>query len=173
LSNEHSYENQGHNLGKVPIKSLLGKVVIMVDKIENNHIRGTKLDELVNIMGNSAFLRSLCYNDVAHTPDMDELIDYNKKNMTFAFPNLSYKSSNYNSSIVMQYGAQMCAMCFQTNDAFLQAYTALFNKAGTAFLLKPKKLRYEPVVIEAPPPIDPSLSYGYKTHATNYYNFNL
>ena len=173
LSNEHSYENQGHNLGKVPIKSLLGKVVIMVDKVENNHIRGTKLDELVNIMGNSAFLRSLCYNDVAHTPDMDELIDYNKKNMTFAYPNLSYKSSNYNSSVVMQYGAQMCAMCFQTNDAFLQAYTTLFNKAGTAFLLKPKKLRYEPVVIEEPPPIDPSLSYGYKTHATNYYNFNL
>jgi hypothetical protein len=173
LSNQHSYENKGHNLGMSPIKELLGKVIIMVDKLENNHIRGTKLDELVNIMGNSAFLRSLTYNDVAHTPDMDELIDYNKKNMTIAYPNLSYKSSNYNSSIVMQYGVQMSAMCFQTNDSFLQAYTTLFNRAGTAFLVKPKNLRYFPTVVEEAPPIDPALSYGYKTHSTNYYNFNL
>jgi hypothetical protein len=172
LSNNHSYENKGHNLGMLPIKSLLGKVIISVDKIENG-IRGTKMDELVNIMGNSAFLRSLSYNDVAHTPDMDELIDYNKKNMTFCYPNLAYTSINYNSSIVMQYGVQMSGMCFQTNDNFLQAYTTLFNKARSAFLLKPKNLRYVPVTVETPPPIDPALSYGYKTHSTNYYNFSL
>ena len=173
LSSEYSYENKGHNLGKVPLKMLLGKVIIMVDKIENNHIRGTKMEELTNIMGNSAFLRSLPYNDVIHTPDMDELIDYNKKNMTISYPNLSYKSSNYNSSIIMQYGVQMSCMCFQTNDSFLQAYNTLFDKSKTAFLLKPKKLRYFPVTIEPPPDIDPSLSYGYKTHSTNYYKFNL
>lgn len=173
LPNEYSYENKGHNLGKIPLKQLLGKVVIMVDKIENNHIRGTKMDELTNIMGNSAFLRSLAYNDVVHTPDMDELIDYNKKNMTISYPNLSYKSSNYNSSIVMQYGVQMSCMCFQTNDSFLQAYNTLFDKSGSAFLLKPQKLRYVPVTVEPPPAIDPSLSYGYKTHETNYYKFNL
>jgi hypothetical protein len=172
LSNDYSYENNGQNLGMVPIKSLLGKVIISVDKMENG-IRGTKMDELVNIMGNSAFLRSLSYNDVAHTPDMDELIEFNKKNMTYCYPNLSYSSTNYNSSIVMQYGVQMCGMCFQTNDTFLQAYKTLFDKAGTAFLLKPLSLRYSQVTIEAPPPIDPSLSYGYKTHETNYYSFNL
>jgi hypothetical protein len=173
LSNEHSYENKGHNLGMVQLKTLLGKVIIMVDKVNNNHIRGTKLDELVNLMGGSAFLRSLPYNDVVHTPDMDELIEYNKKNMTISYPNLSYQSNNYNSSIVMQYGAQMGCMCAQTQDTFLQAYTALFNQAGTAFLLKPEQLRYVPVTVEEPPPIDPALSYGYKTHETNYYKFNL
>jgi hypothetical protein len=171
LSNEYSYENNGSNLGMVPIKNLLGKVIISVDKIETSI--GPKMNELVNIMGNSAFLRSLSYNDVAHTPDMDELIDFNKKNMTYCYPNLSYTSNNYNSSIAMQYGVQMCGMCFQTNDTFLQAYKTLFDKAGTAFLLKPLSLRYSQVNIDPPPPIDPSLSYGYKKHATNYYNFNL
>ena len=173
LSNEYSYENKGHNLGMVDLKDLLGRVIIMVDKVENNHIRGTKLDELVNILGGGAFLRTFPYNDVVHTPDMDELIEYNKKNMTITYPNLSYQNTNYNSSIVMQYGVQMGCMCAQNNDTFLQAYTTLFNQAGTAFLLKPENLRYVPVTVEEPPPINPDLSYGYKTHATNYYNFNL
>jgi hypothetical protein len=173
LSNEHSYENKGKNLGSEPLSSLLGKVIIMVDKIESNHIRATKMEELVNIMGNSAFLHSLPYNDIIHTPDMDEMIDFNKKNMTIGYPNLSYQSKNYNSSIVMQYGVQMPAMCFQTNDSFLTAYNTLFEQAGYAFLLKPLKLRYVPVTVEEAPPIDPNLSYGYKEHKTNYYNFNL
>jgi len=173
LSNEHSYENKGKNLGSEPLSSLLGKVIIMVDKIESNHIRATKMEELINIMGNSAFLHSLSYNDIIHTPDMDEMIDYNKKNMTIGYPNLSYQSKNYNSSIVMQYGVQMPAMCFQTNDSFLTAYNRLFEQTGYAFLLKPLKLRYVPVTVEEAPPIDPNLSYGYKEHKTNYYNFNL
>jgi len=173
LSNDHSYENKGKNLGSEPLSSLLGKVIIMVDKIESNHIRATKMEELVNIMGNSAFLHSLSYNDIIHTPDMDEMIDYNKKNMTIGYPNLSYQAKNYNSSIVMQYGVQMPAMCFQTKDSFLKAYNTLFEQTGFAFLLKPAKLRYQIITIEDGKAIDPELSYGYKEHKTNYYNFNL
>jgi hypothetical protein len=173
LPSEYSYENHGDNLGNTPIKKLLGKVIIMIDKVDGMKIKQSKLDELVNILGNSAFLRSLYYNDVVHTPDMDELIDFNKKNMTISYPNLSYKSDNYNSSITMQYGVQMSAMCYQTNDTFLQTYNTLFNSSGYAFILKPEKFRYTPVVVEDAPPIDPKLSYGYTTHQSNYYKFNL
>lgn len=172
LSNAFSYESQGHNMGMTPIKQLLGKVIVLVDK---NHLglKGSKLDEFVNLLGNSVFLRSLTFNDIAYTPDMDELIQFNKKCMTIAIPNLSYKSSNYNSTTTMQFGVQMNAMCFQTNDTNLQAYNMLFERAGKAFMLKPKKFRYIPVTIDPAPPIDESLSYGYKTHETNYYKFNL
>jgi hypothetical protein len=174
LPNEYSYENKGNNLSSELLNSLLGKVIIMVDKIENNHIRSTKMEELVNIMGNSAFLRSLPYNEIVHTPDMDELIDYNKKNMTFGFPNLSYKDDNYNSNIVMEYGVQMPAMCFQNNNSHLQTYNMKFDKEnGHAFYLKPERLRYVPVTVEEGTPIDPNLSYGYKEYKTNYYNFDL
>ena len=173
LSDKHSYENQGKNLGNIPLKSLLGKVIIMVDKGPIKKLEMSTLDEFVNLAGNSVFMRSLSYSDVVHAPDMDELIDYNKKNMTFCYPNLSAYSNNYNSSISMQYGAQMSAMCFQNNDTLLQAYNELFNTQGNAFILKPANLRYVPVTVDPPPPINPDLSYGYKTHKTNYYNFNL
>ena len=173
LPNKYSYENHGHNLGIVPIKEMLGKVIIIVDKVDGNTIRGTKMEELVNILGNSAFLRSLSYNDIAHTPDMAELKSFTAKNMAIGFPNLSYKSSNYNSSITMQYGVQMNCMCFQTNDSYLQAYNKLFDTASSAFILKPSGLRYTPRVIADPAPPDPALSAGYKTHSSNYYNFNL
>jgi len=173
LSNKHSYENKGNNLASEPLTSLLGKVIIMVDKVESNHIRATKMEELVNIMGNSAFLHSLPYNEIIHTPDMDEMIEYNTKNLTIGYPNLSHKAKNYNSSIVMQYGVQMPAMCFQTNDEHLKAYNTLFEQTGYAFLLKPEKLTYVPVKVDEGKPIDKSLSYGFKTFKTNYYNFDL
>lgn len=171
LSNEHSYENNGQNLGTEPLDTLMGKVIIMVDKIENNHIRGTKMAELTNIMGKSAFLRSLSYDEIAYTPDMDELIDYNKKNMTFGYPNLSYEAKNYDSTIIAEYGVQMFGMCFQTKDPHLEAYNQLFNTS--AFMLKPERLRYQAVTVEEPEKISEDLSYGYKTYETNYYNFDL
>jgi hypothetical protein len=173
LGYEYSYENKGQNLGMVPLTSLMGKVIIIVDKIENNHIQGTKMGELVNAIGNSAFVRSLSYHDIAYTPDMDELIEYNKKNMTICSPNLSRKSSNYNSNVVAEYGVQMQCMCFQTNDAHLRAYSTLFNNARAAFLLKPSALRYQVVHVEEPTMPSKEISYGYKTHKTNFYNFNL
>jgi hypothetical protein len=173
LSNEHSYENKGQNLGMEPLNTLLGKVIIMVDKIENNHIRATKMEELVNIMGKSAFLRSLSYDDIVYTPDMDELIDYNKKNMTFGYPNLSHKPKNYDSTKITNYGVQMFGMCFQNQDTYLEAYNTIFARNTTAFERKRPELRYIPVTAEEPKTMDPELSYGYKTYETNYYNFDL
>lgn len=171
LSNEHSYENNGKNLGSEPLNTLLGKVIIMVDKVENNHIRATKMEELTNIMGNSAFLRSLPYNDIVHTPDMDELIDYNKKNMTFGYPDLSHEPQNYNITSVNSYGVQMFAMCFQKRNPKLEAYNQHFK--DSAFVIKPPELRYSEVKAEEPKTMDPKLSPGYKNYSTNYYNFDL
>lgn len=173
LSSEHSYENHGKNLCSMKLNTLVGKVIIIVDKTTTKKIEMSTLDEYVNIAGNSVFMRSLSYQDVVNTPDMDDLIDFNKKQITFCSPDLSAYSKNYNTTITMQYGVQMSAMCFQNNDVFLQAYNKLFNEQGHAFILKPPKLRFIPVVIEPPPPLNPALSYGYNTHKTNFYNFNL
>lgn len=173
LPNEYSYENNGQNLGASKIKNLLGKVIIAVDNNDSSIIQQSKLNELINILGNSAFLRSLQYNDVAYTPDMDELTAFNKKNLCFTYPNISYKSDNYNSSVTMQYGVQMSAMCFQTNDSYLQAYTILFNKAGCAFILKPESLRYK-IVEVSDPPKDPSVSTAPVTYQKdNLYKFSI
>ena len=174
LSSEHSYENQGKNLGEKTLTSFLGKVIIMVDKVDSNHLRSTKMEELVNIMGHTLFLNSLHYNDIVHTPDMDGFIERNKTYMTIGYPNLSSSSKNYNSSIVMQYGVQMPCMCFQSNDTFLKVYNDLFERNGCAFILKPEKLRPgPPVEVKEAPPINPKLSYGYKSYITDLYKFVL
>jgi hypothetical protein len=167
LTSIHSYENNGRNLGNVPLKSLLQKVIIIVDKSDTN-LEASRLHEYVNIAGKSVFLRVLSFNDVIHTPDMDELIDYNRTNMTLCTP---ITSTNYNSSVSMQYGVQFSCINAQTNDALLQAYNANFSEF--AFTIKPDSLRKKEVTIETPPEPDMSTSYGYKTHKTSYYEFNL
>lgn len=174
LPNQYSYENKGKNLGAEPLQTFTGKVIIMVDKVESNHIRATKMEELTNIMGNSAFLHSLRYDDIVYTPDMDEMIYFNKKNMTIAYPNLSYdakNSKNYDSTIIMKYGVQMPAMCFQFSGPLLDAYNEIFKNA--AFYLKKEELRYIPVEVKEAEPIDEKLTYGYNSYSTNYYNFDL
>jgi hypothetical protein len=164
MGKNFSYENNGRNIGAFPIVNLMGKVVIIVDK-SNPIFTDSLLNEYVNLASNSVFMRCLRYNDVANTPDMDELIFYNKQNMTICLPNLSAQTTNYSSALAMAYGCQMIGMSFQNFDANMEFYTQQFDDAGSAFILKPERLRYIPVFIPIPPPQNPALSYG--TEKTN------
>ena len=167
LSSEHSYENNGHNLGLVSLKSLMSKVIVIVDK-NDKMLESSKLFEYVNIAGKSVFMRVLSFNEVKHSPDMDELVDFNRTNMTICTPN---DNNNYSTTISMQYGCQFSCLNAQYNDAILEAYNQVFNEF--AFSLKPENLRKVEVKIEEPPPPDMNKSYGYKTHKSDYYEFNL
>jgi geranylgeranyl pyrophosphate synthase len=73
----------------------------------------------------------------------------------------------------MEFGVQMVAMCFQTQDQNLKIYQKTFDTHGFAFQLKKPDLRYKVVTAEEPKKISEDLSYGYKTYETNHYNFNL
>ena len=88
LGKKYSYENHGENLGKTDINKLKGKVVIIVDK-SNPTFSNTALNEYVNLTSNSVFMRALRYHDVKFTHNMDELIEFNKKNMTICLPDLT------------------------------------------------------------------------------------
>lgn len=167
LNSEYSYENHGHNLGNVALTSLLKKVIIIVDK-HDKLLVSSKLREYVNIAGKSVFMRVLPYKDVVHAPDMDELIDFNRVNMTICTPD---DANNYNSSITMQYGAHFSCLNAQYNDSLLDANNEVFKQY--AFSLKPEKLRKIEVTVESVPDPDMNKSYGYKTHKTDYYEFNL
>jgi len=172
LPNKYSYEADGTNITAMPLGLFIGKVIVVVDK-SNTLVESSKLDEYMNLGGNSVFCRQLSYNDVAFTPDMNELIEFNKKNVTICLPNLGTQAANYDSSVAFPFGVQMCAMSFQTEDDNLTAYNELFNGAGHAFIMKPANLLYVPVIVDPLPPLDKSLSYGYTTHKSKYYNFNL
>lgn len=159
LDNNHSYENHGKNLGLMELKDLMGKIIIIVDK-SNPLFEDTKLDEFVNQSSNSIFMRMLRYNHVKNTPDMQDLINFNKKNMTIVLPDLNDNDTNPSSTVIMNYGCQFIAMSFQNFDGNMEYYSLFFDKKNSAFVLKPERFRYEKKYIEKPdlPPKDWSLA---------------
>ena len=159
LGPDFSYENNGLNIGAFPIANLMGKVVIIVDK-SNPIFTKTNLNEYVNLASNSAFMRSLRYKDVQYTQDKDELIFFNKQNMTICLPDLSARNKNYSSALAMSYGCQMNAMSFQNFDDNLKFYVQYFDDAGSAFVLREERLRYIPTYIPEPKAQDPAVSFG-------------
>lgn len=164
LGPDFSYENNGKNIGAFPIDKLMGKVVVIVDK-SNPIFTQSLFNEYVNLASNSAFMRSLRFKDVEYTPDKEEFIFFNQQNMTMCIPDLSARNKNYSSALAMTYGCQMIAMCFQNFDDNLKFYTQYFDDAGSAFVLRPERLRYIPVFIPIPKAQDPAVSYG--TAVTN------
>ena len=172
LGKEFSYENGGKNIGSIPIKSLKNKIVIIVDKSLANPSK-TKLDEYVNLASNSMFMRCLRYRDVKFTPDMQELIDYNKKNMTLCLPDLEDKVNNPSSSLAMKYGCQFVAMSFQKLDSKMVYYNKLFDEEGSSFILKPEYLRFKPTTIKIPDSPPEEYSYAKREVKSDFYNFKM
>lgn len=173
LGSKYSYENNGNNLGGVPLTELMGKIVIMVDR-SNPLFESTDLDEYVNIASNSIFMRSVRYSDgVKYTPDIDELIDFNKKCMSLVLPDLSETNANYSAQLAWTCGCQFAAMCFQNFDTNMEVYSALFAKKGSAFALKPEALRYIPVTVPPPQAANPAYSYEQRDTSTSYYSLTI
>jgi hypothetical protein len=172
LGKKFSYENNGKNIGQTPLKDLMGKVVVVVDKT-NPLFSDTLLNEYVNIASNSVFMRALRFHDVKYTPDMQELIEFNKKNMSIVLPDLSTSIKNPSATLSLNYGCQMVALSFQSYDPSLEYYNEMFDTAGSAFVLKPLELRYVPVTIPIPPPANPEYSYQQREIKADYYNFTI
>lgn len=172
LGKKFSYENNGKNIGMTPLKDLMGKIVIMADR-SNPLFSETLLDEYVNIASNSVFMRALRFHDVRYTPDMQELIEYNKKNMSIVLPDVSSDTQNPSAMLSLNYGCQMPALSFQSFDANLEFYNEMFETAGSAFSLKPIELRFIPVTVPAPPPPNPDYSYEKRDVSSDYYSFTV
>ena len=163
LSIEYMREYNGKNLTKVPIKNLLGKVIIMIEKSNSSQgmpilYQSKNLWELTNITTNSAFIHEKPFTDIKNATDPNEIIDFNRQNMTIVLPDISEYDINYIFTIPQVLGCQLMAMSFQNNDQNLVTYNDFFEQAGSAFVPKPDSLLYVPVVIEKPPPLSPRLS---------------
>lgn len=172
LGKKYSYENGGKNLGDVKLTDLQKRVVIMVDK-SNPMYEGTDLDEYVNIASNAMFMQCMRYDDMRFTPDMNELIEYNKRKMTIVLPNQGVADKNYSSALAFKFGCQMMAMSIQNKDANMEFYNEFFNKEGSAFALKPEKLRHKKVTITMPNDPPPEYSYAHRNVSSDFYNFNI
>jgi len=172
LGKEYSYEYNGNNLGSVPLKEFTNKIIISIDR-SNPQFENTPLKEYVNITSNSIFLRASRQYDIVNSPDSNELIEYNKKNMSLTMPDLSVYNNNVPAALNFTYGCQWVAMSFQNFDSNMEYYSMFFDDAGSAFVLKPEHLRYVPVTIPNPKPQDPANSFTTRTVSTDYYSISV
>ena len=151
LDKNFSYEMRGLNIGAYGITSLMGKVIIIVDK-SNSTFYSSKLHEYVNLSSSTPLMRSLRFSEVEFCPDVEELIFFNKEKMTIALPSYSANSKNFISSVAMSRGCQFIGMSFQNFDVNMEFYTKFFDESGHAFVKRPDRFIYEPQFIPIPTP---------------------
>jgi len=173
LSKDYDYEYYGKNFGNVKLRDLLGKIVIIVDRSNLSFLECQEFYEFVNMTSNSVFMRALHYYDIAYAPDMSELIEFNKQNMTIAMPDKGPTPDNPSGIVTRETGCQLLAMRYQKIDVNVEESDIFFDENGYAFVLKPANLRYIPVTIPLPPPQNPELSYATRTVETDYYKFDI
>lgn len=173
MGKQYSFENQAKNFGAVKLSDTAGKVVIIVDRSNLAFLESEAFYEYVNMTSNSIFMRALNYYDIINAPDMVELINYNKLNMTIGMPDKGTDPDNPSSITMRTYGVQMLAMRYQVVDTNLEENDMFFNDAGRAFVLKPEKLRYVPETMPDPVVQDPTVSFATREVKTDFYQFEI
>jgi hypothetical protein len=173
LGPQYSYENNGNNLGSTRLLELKKKIIIIVDKSNTSYLDNKAFLEYVNMTSNSMFMRALRNYEVEYTPDLNELTNYNKSNMTIALPDLNTVPKNPNCVLARASGCQMVAMCYQLVDNMLEENIQFFDNGGYAFCLKPKDLRGFPVTINQPKQQNIDLSYAPRTISNKLYSFKI
>jgi hypothetical protein len=173
LSKDYGFEYYGQNFGTVELRKLTGKVVIIVERSNTTFLEVPEFYEFVNLTSNSVFMRALHYYDIKYSPDLQELIEFNRQNMTIGMPDKGTNPENPSSIVLRESGCQLLAMRYQQIDSNIEENDVFFNENGYAFVLKPQRLRYIPVTVEAPPPQDPALSYETRTIQSDFYKFEI
>lgn len=157
--NENSYEN----FGKVPLEKLMGKIVIIVNNKNRTFADVPALFKYVNMASGSILMRQLTQNEVVNNPNTNELIEYNRKQMTICIPNaMEISPPNPSSVLCRNLGIQMVAVRYQETDVNFEEQTLFFNKENHAFVLKPAKFRYIQKCIPIPKKQNPALSFAPK-----------
>jgi hypothetical protein len=173
LSKEYDSEYYGRNFGDVELRKLMGKVVIIVDRSNPSFLECPEFYKFINMTSNSAFMRALHYYDIKYSPDITELISFNKQNMTIGMPDKGANPENPSSVVMRETGCQLLAMRYPKIDTNIEENDIFFDENGSAFVLKPENLRYIPVTIPLPPKQNPELSYATRTVQSDYYKFNI
>jgi len=156
---KYGYEAHGENIGQCPLTAFIGKVIVILNNKDAKY-NNTRLGELVNFSSSTPFFRQLRNYEVVYTHDMDGLIEFNRKNMSISMPDYSSSNNNVAAGLHHRFGVQMVCMNYQNMDKYLDYYIKHFNDKGTAFVLKPKNMRYTKKYIPIPKQANPELSFA-------------
>jgi len=173
LGPTYGFENNYKNFGETPLLTLKGKIVIVVCN-ENRFYRDVKpFYKYVNVASGAMFMRYLTNDKMRNVSSLADLIKYNKKNMTIVVPDRQDGAPNPGSVASRKMGIQLSALQYQKNDTSLQEMRQFFNRANTAFVLKPEELRYVQRYIHPPKKQDPKLSFATRNNHAQGMKFDV
>ena len=146
-------ESTGHtaNLTMEPLKSLMGKVIILAHQENDNYKdENNPFYELVNLGSNSIYFRQLRNHDVQYAPSADTMKAENKTSLALTMPDWSEINTNLPIIVHQALGCQMVCMNYQNLDKNMKYYLDFFNDGGCAFIKKPSYLCMKETKITCP-----------------------
>ena len=156
-----------NSISNIPLYKLKGKVIISINDVNHNYI-GSKFEELISMSDKSTqgigmpYVHSYKNLEIKDAYDPESLIEENKKYLGISYPDFTNTTSNSSAALHHTFGIQFVTMNFHIIDQHLKYYLTVFNDAGSAFVLKPSKLRYKPVKIDEPANQSKQLSFAPK-----------
>lgn len=163
LGPSYSFNAKNSNFGDTLLSELMGKICLFVDSNSLDYSSNKAFMEYVNSSTVTGFLKEMTQSAFKNIPSLDELIEYNKRNMTIILPDYA----DPRNSVAQAYqnaGCQVVAMMIWKNDSYLKSHNEFFTQQfKTSFVLKPEKYRYIPEMIDAPKAQDPANSYATRT----------
>lgn len=152
LDAEYGYQRR--NLVVEPICNLQRKIVL----VSGSEVKGTLMEELVNISWATSHLRRLTYTQASQPHDADELINHNRNHITMVVPDIGDDLVNFNPQILFSYGCQWIMMNYGSVDTAMENYIGEFQE--NSLVLKPAPLRpLRPKKFKKPTLPDPSVSF--------------
>jgi hypothetical protein len=133
LDAEYGYQRR--NLVVEPVCNLQRKLVI----VSGGEVKGTLMEELINISWATSHLRRLTYTQASQPHDADELINYNRNHITMVVPDIGNDLVNFNPQILFSYGCQWIMMNYGSVDSAMENYIGEFQE--NSLVLKPTPLR--------------------------------
>lgn len=161
---DSTYSYQRKNLAVESICNLQNKLIV----VSGGAIKGTLMEELVNMSWSTSHLRRMTYTQASQPHDHDELIDYNRNNITMVVPDIGEDLVNSNPQILFTFGCQWIMMNYGSIDSMMELYIGEFQE--NSVVLKPAALRpLTPKKYKKPVLPDPSVSFQPMKHTSPIY----
>jgi hypothetical protein len=164
LGPEYSYHRK--NLAVEPVCNLMEKCIL----VSGGEIKGTQMDEMVNLSWSTSHLRRLSYMQASQPYDHEELIDHNRRHITMVVPDPSPDLKNNNPTVLFAYGCQWNLMNYGSVDDMMELYIGEFQTSSV--VLKPDALRYKPKTYKNPKLPSPDVSFQPMAHTSPIYDMN-
>ena len=165
---DEGFGYQRKNVAVEPICNLQNKIVIL----SGPEVKGSKMEELVNLSWGTSHLRRMTYNQASQPHDPDEMINYNRDNITIVVPEIGGDLKNSNPQILFTYGCQLNLMNYGSLDSMMEVYVGEFQEKSV--VLKPDALRpLKPKKYTKPALPDPDVSFQPMQKTSPIYNITI